>query len=387
MKLVLVGIGHAGGKIVEAFYDRETQNLPEFVVDAVAFNTARADLHSLERIPESNRYLFGQVDAKGHGVGGDRDLAASLAAEDKHELLEAIDSIPTAHADAFLIVTSLGGGTGSGAASVLTTELQRLYSQPVYGLGVLPAEDEDEIYAVNTAQSLQRLVPEVDHLLCFDNETWVRSGETVEDAYERINTEIARRLSVLFSAGEVTADRPVAESVVDASEIINTLGQNGISAVGYAESQLEESTQSTSRFGLSNLLGSDSEPVDPIQATSRITTTIRKAARRRLSVSCELSSVERVLVVVSGPPQWLNRDGIEKGRQWIAEETGCLEVRGGDYPLPNSEAISVVIVFSGVSEVSRIDDIQAVAAKVQTQESAESEEEFESFVGDEGSVE
>jgi cell division GTPase FtsZ len=48
-----------------------------------------------------------------------------------------------------------------------------------------------------------------------------------------INSEIAQRLGVVFSAGEPTSEI-VPEVVVDASEVINILSGGGVSGLGYA---------------------------------------------------------------------------------------------------------------------------------------------------------
>src|SRR6056297_3066306 len=223
MKLAMIGFGQAGGKIVDKFleYDKETGS--GIVRSAVAVNTAKADLLGLEHIPEENRVLIGQARVKGHGVGADNELGAEIAEEDIDEVQGAIDNVPIHDVDAFLLVAGMGGGTGSGGAPVLAEHLKHIYTEPVFGLGVLPAKDEGGIYTLNAARSFQTFVREVDNLLVFDNDAWRKTGESVQGGYAEINDEIVRRFGILFGAGEVGAGEEVAESVVDSSEIINTL--------------------------------------------------------------------------------------------------------------------------------------------------------------------
>ncbi len=237
MKLAMIGFGQAGGKIVDRFLDYDDRTNSRIVRAAIAVNSAKADLMGLERIPQDNRVLIGQARVKGHGVGADNELGAEIA-EDIDEVQNAIDQIPTHEVDAFLIVAGMGGGTGSGGAPVLAKHLKRIYTIPVYGLGVLPGTDEG-IYTLNAARSFQTFVREVDNLLVFDNDSWRQTGESVEGGYEQINEEIVRRFGILFGAGEVTGDQEVAESVVDSSEIINTLSGGGVSTVGYASEGVE----------------------------------------------------------------------------------------------------------------------------------------------------
>ncbi|WP_121820611.1 tubulin/FtsZ family protein [Halostella salina] len=382
MKLAMIGFGQAGGKIVDKFLEYDERSGSGIVRSAVAVNTAKADLMGLERIPEDQRVLIGQSRVKGHGVGADNELGAEVAEEDIDEVQGAIDNIPVHEVDAFLIIAGMGGGTGSGGAPVLAKHLKRIYTEPVYGLGVLPGSDEGGIYTLNAARSFQTFVREVDNLLVFDNDAWRKAGESVEGGYEEINDEIVKRFGILFGAGEVGEGDEVAESVVDSSEIINTLSGGGVSTVGYAREEVE--TQEDSGL-LSRFTGGEDDGIDTAHTTNRITSLVRKAALGRLTLPCEIEGSERALLVMSGPPQHLNRKGIERGRKWLEEQTGSMEVRGGDYPVPASNYVASVILLSGVNDVPRIKELQQVAIEAQDnieEIREESEDNLESLVED-----
>jgi len=363
MKLAMIGFGQAGGKIVDKFLEYDERTHSGIVRSAVAVNTAKADLMGLEKVPQENRVLIGQSRVKGHGVGADNELGAEIAEEDIDEVQGAIDGIPVHEVDAFLIVAGMGGGTGSGGAPVIAKHLKRIYTEPVYGLGVLPGSDEGGIYTLNAARSFQTFVREVDNLLVFDNDSWRQSGESVESGYEEINDEIVKRFGILFGAGEINQGDEVAESVVDSSEIINTLSGGGVSTVGYAREEVENSGGDSGL--LSRFTGGEDDQVDTAHTTNRITSLVRKAALGRLTLPCEIDGAERALLVMSGPPQHLNRKGIERGRKWLEEQTGSMEVRGGDYPVPDSNFVASVILLSGVTNVPRIKELQQVAIEAQ----------------------
>ena len=362
MKLAMIGFGQAGGKILDKFleYDRRTGS--EIVRAAVAVNSAKADLMGLENIPEENRVLIGQARVKGHGVGADNELGAEIAEEDIDEVQGAIDSIPVHEVDAFLVIAGLGGGTGSGGAPVLSKHLKRIYTEPVYGLGVLPSQDEGGIYTLNAARSFQTFVREVDNLMVFDNDAWRQTGESMEGGYDEINDEIVKRFGIMFGAGEIEPGAEVGESVVDSSEIINTLSGGGVSTVGYAAEEVETEEKGL----LSRFTGDDDgSDMDAANTTNRITSLVRKAALGRLTLPCEIDGAERALLVMSGPPKFLNRKGIERGRKWLEEQTGSMEVRGGDYPVSESNFVASVILLSGVTDVPRIKELQQVAIEAQ----------------------
>ncbi|GAB3663217.1 tubulin/FtsZ family protein [Halopiger thermotolerans] len=375
MKLALIGFGQAGGKIVDEFLAYDDAVGGGFAEAAIAVNSATTDLKGLEHVPQENRVLIGQARVKGHGVGADNELGASVTEEDIDEIQGAIDRIQVHEIDAFLIVAGMGGGTGSGGAPVLAKHLQRIYTEPVYGLGILPGTDEGGIYTLNAARSFQTFVREVDNLLVFDNDVWRSAGESVEGGYDRINREIVERFGLLFAAGEVGHGDHVAESVVDSSEIINTL-EDGISTIGYARETVD-----TSGGLLSSFRGE--EQFDEGAAVNRLTSLVRKATLGRLTLPCDVSSADRGLVVATGPPEHLNRKGVERGRQWLEDETGSMEIRGGDYPRPDKDEVGAIVLLSGVTDVPRVDQLQEVAIEAQeTTETvrANAQEEFSSLV-------
>ena len=358
MKLGLIGFGQAGGKIVDAFRAYERRTGTDIFTTPIAVNTAEADLAGLDRVPAADRVLIGQDRVKGHGVGADNELGAEIAAADIEAVQDAIDRLSVHEIDAFLIVAGLGGGTGSGGAPVLAEHLETIYSEPVFGLGVLPAQDEGGIYTLNAARSLRTFAREVDNLLLFDNDGWRSTGESMRGGFEQINREIVRRFGVLFGAGAVSDDGAVAESVVDSSEVINTLQGGGISTVGYARQAVE--TGSDSRF---SLFGEGSGDGGDVDATNRVTSLVREATLGRLTLPCDVAGADRSLLVVSGPPECLDRKGIERGRKWLESATGSMAVRGGDYPVPDADHVSATVLLSGVSQVPRVEELEAVAVE------------------------
>ncbi len=385
MKLAMIGFGQAGGKVVDKFLEYDKRTGSEIVRAAAAVNTAKADLMGLEHISEDQRVLIGQSRVKGHGVGADNELGAEIAEEDIDEVQGAIDSIPVHEVDAFLVVAGLGGGTGSGGAPVLAKHLKRIYTEPVYGLGILPGSDEGGIYTLNAARSFQTFVREVDNLMVFDNDAWRKTGESVQGGYEQINEEIVRRFGILFGAGEIKQGQEVAESVVDSSEIINTLAGGGVSTVGYAEEEVEERSSGGLLSRLRNDDGNDE--LDSAHTTNRITSLVRKAALGRLTLPCEIEGAERALLVLAGPPEYLNRKGIERGRKWLEEQTGSMEVRGGDYPYRGAGFVATVILLAGVTNVPRIKELQQVAIEAQdnlAEIREESEDNLDELVNDDG---
>lgn len=360
MKLVTVGVGQAGGKILDRLVEYDETRNTGFVGHKVAVNSAKSDLVGLEHVPERNRLLVGASVVGGKGTGTDPEVGEQCIREDLSQIENAISRATTSETDALLVIAGLGGGTGSGGAPVIAERLREIYAEPVYGLGILPAPDEGGIYSRNAANSLQRFVDSTDNLLAFDNGATKSSGETLSEGYREINDEIARRFGMLFSAGEIDSlDTEVAESVVDSSEIIQTLGAPGVTSVGFATEPVDTGDDG----GLLNrMFGSDeSEIATKGDATNRITSVTRRATLGQLTLPCERDSTSRALLVVSGPPEHLSRKGIDSARSWLEETTDCRTVRAGDYPLPEEEHVAASVVLAGVTDVPRIEQLQEQA--------------------------
>ncbi|HID20608.1 MAG TPA: cell division protein [Methanophagales archaeon] len=355
MRIFVIGYGQAGGRVADSFVGFAKRTGQHFVVRAMAINTAKSDLMGIQNLPMEDRLLIGESLTKGHGIGADNELGARVATEELYTVQSEIDSRGTYQVDAFLIIAGLGGGTGSGGAPVLARRLKKLYEEPVYGLGILPAKDEGSLYSLNAARSMVTLVNEVDNLFVFDNDAWKKGGESVKEAFTEINEEIVRRFGLLFGAGEANE---VGQMVVDAAEIVNTLKGGGISTIGYASEGIE-------RGGILKKVFGKKGTVEKLDSVTRITSLVRRAIAGRLTIPCDVTTAERALIIAAGPPKELSRKGIERSKVRIEEMIRGKEVRGGDFPLVKGQHVATVVLFSGVSDIPRIKELQEIGAEAQ----------------------
>ncbi|NMB79665.1 MAG: cell division protein [Methanomicrobiales archaeon] len=365
MRVFFIGCGQAGGKIVDMFIEQD-KKLGTSSFRGIAVNTARTDLMGLKNIEMRDRILIGQTMVKGHGVGTDNVTGARVTADEIDSSISAIDSRGTHDVDAFVIVAGLGGGTGSGGSPVLARHLKRIYREPVYALGIIPAPEEGRLYSYNAARSLTTLVNEADNTFIFDNSAWKNEGESVKTAFTRLNNEVVRRFGVLFRAGEVSR-MGVGEMVVDSSEIINTLRGGGITSVGYAISEVMSKRTKQQRGilgGLKDKFGGKKEANEEVlmgeDRSAKIVALVRRAMLGRLTLPCDYSTAERALVLLAGPPDEMDRKGVEKAKSWVEENIAGVEVRGGDYPV-NSEYVAAVVMLATVGNAPRIKELLDIA--------------------------
>ena len=374
MKLATIGVGNAGTKILDRMLEFEQETNRNLCRHALAINTARTDLAKPDFIPEDRRVLIGDThqEAKGHGVGGDVDVGADVAKTDIEEIRRAFDDVEIHDVDALFVSAGLGGGTGSGAGPVVINELQKMYDEPVYGLGVLPGEYEGGRPALNAARSLQSFVNGVDNFMAFDNDAWRARDQTIEEGYDEMNEELAKRIVTLLAAGEQD-ETDVAENAMDSSDIMRTLDTGGVSSIGYASSAVDSQKGLLTRFK-----GNGEEFDDEASDAAKIKGLVRRAVNSRLTIPGEVSSTDRALIVLSGPPETFARKGLESARQWIEQEADTVEVLAGDDPRHNADRLAAVVLLSNVTKTPRIDEIQNQAVdaqnKIQAQEAVRDEE-------------
>jgi hypothetical protein len=180
-----------------------------------------------------------------------------------------------------------------------------------------------------------------------------------------LNDEIVRRFGVLFRAGEVTR-AGVGEKVVDSSDIINTLRGSGITSVGYAITDVMSKSFKQRR----GLLGTLKDTLIKREGTeqvllgddksAKIIGLVRRAMLGRLTLPCDYSSAQRALVLIAGPPDELDRKGVEKAKTWVEENIAGVEVRGGDYPL-DSNYVAAVVVLATIQNAPRIKELMTSA--------------------------
>ena len=363
MRVAAVGIGGAGGRIVDRLWRDNEHREATYLGASCAIDTDTKSLNQLTALPEDQRHSFGLLETDGTGTDGDRKSGIAAIDDERLEVRRAIDSLVTSDIDAIVLVAGLAGGTGGGATAHIADALAEIYTSPIYCVSVLPAGLDDES-AVNTLQGLQALETTVDAQILFDNEAWLGNGQTVDEAAESLNETLVARLGTLFVAGETTESESVGQSVVDASEIINTLADSDFATLGYASQELEMDADADGGTIIDRLRSkfftNESADVDEIKAYDAVETTLRRAVRGKLTAECELDSANRALTVFAGPPAWLLRDAVTDGQRWLADELQSPEIQSGDMPTPGHSKLAVLVLFSGITELPRLAELETL---------------------------
>jgi cell division protein FtsZ len=107
-RIKVIGVGGGGSNAVNRMV------LAGF--DGVEFIVANTDLQALRASPAGVKLQIGSKLTKGLGAGADPNVGRQAALEDTDSIIQALDG-----ADMIFVTTGLGGGTGTGAAPVITS--------------------------------------------------------------------------------------------------------------------------------------------------------------------------------------------------------------------------------------------------------------------------
>lgn len=290
MKLVAVGLGQGGGKIVDAL---QAEDREEEIYSSYAINTARADLEGLRYVKRSRRILIGEYEMHGEGAGANYDVGRDVVRANQHAIAREMDLKDAYPYDAFMVTAGGGGGIGSPGASIVAKFLKDFGDEPVFGLYALPAvkglpKDKRILYSRNALQGYRDLKEEVESTILWDNDVYAGGGGTIREMYRRMNRWLATMLTPPLRASTVARPREVGERVIDAGDIIETL--KGDVAIGYAEKDI------------SKFIGRQEPKPKDIES-------LTKESVRNLSVPVPIEEIKTALLTAIGPADHLQSRG------------------------------------------------------------------------------
>jgi len=355
MKLVVIGIGQCGGRVADEFarLNRRSRSHRgiEVITGAYAVNTDEADLSGLSAVPSDyhHRILIGGRKTDGHGVGKINELGADIARESGDKVVDAVRVTKRFYeTDAFLIVASTGGGTGSGGLPGITQMVKERYiDKPVYTLAILPFEHEmvtEERSVYNTATSLKATFPVSDAVFLIDNQRYVRKDSSLRNNMTLINQQIVEPFYNLLCSGEEKKRKHIGAKVLDAGDIIATL--TGWTVIGHGKSVLPllklpiERTKDFHKKGTETHKG--------IQAMDE--------ALSELSLRCRPSDAGKALFLLSAPSKEMNLEIVKELGDYLRDLTRDSVIRTGDYPRERAQ-VNVTLILSQLGDVEAVREI------------------------------
>ena len=352
MKLVVIGFGQCGGRIADQFarLNRRARGRRgiEITPGIFAINTDAADLSGLSFIRSDYRHriLIGGRKTGGHGVGKINEMGAEIAREDSDKVIDAIRATPRFYeSDAFLLIASAAGGTGSGAIPIMTQCLKERYGdKPIYDLIILPFEHEEtteERAVYNSALCLKSVNLVADTVILVDNQRYIRKDFSLRNNLSKINELIAEPFYDLLCAGEEKKAKYIGAKTLDAGDIIQTL--TGWTAIGYGKAQVPVINLPLPRK--SDFRSKSTEIYKGIQAMDE--------AMGELSIGCNPIDASRALYLLSAPSKEMNMALVKDLGDYLRDIAPKATIRNGDYPRERT-IVEVTLILSGLSDVKKI---------------------------------
>ena len=350
MKFLVVGFGQCGSRLADEFarLNRRARSRRgiEIITGAFAVNTDAADLSGLNSISADyqHRILIGGRKTGGHGVGKINELGAAVAREDADKVIDAIRTVRRFYeTDAFLLIGSAGGGTGSGCLPIVTQHIKDRYmDKPVYNVVVLPFEHEEtteERTVYNSATCLKSVSSVADCVFLIDNQRYVRKDFSLRNNMNQINALIVEPFYNLLCAGEETKTRNVGAKTLDAGDIIQTLV--GWTVIGHGSEPMP-----TFKFSFwRNFRKKSIQTHRGVQAMDE--------ALSELSLKCNPASSGRALYLLSAPAKEMNMDLVKELGDYLRDIAPEAIIRNGDYPREKS-SLDVTIMLSELSDVEKV---------------------------------
>ncbi len=405
MRVLAIGLGGAGARIVDTLYGQDLQGSIH-CMSALAVDFDIDTLMRLKYLPLDARIHFPPIDPT-----TPYDVETTI---DIEQVMTQIQQVDTIEIDSILIFAGLGGSMVD-VAPLIIPELRKSFIEPIFAVVTLPCGGEGKKRSAKAADDIEELKPLVDAVILFDNDTWYRrikdelaiTDEKVakreipkrlakkilsqplnrrEYIHNLLNTNVARQMGLILHAGEFSEEGvEVGEVVLDAGEVLNTLVGMGLVAIGYAAESLPSGyLRFLDRWRPASYFIQNSQ-----NKASRIVSLAKKAIYEEVSVPCDLTSAEKALVLIAGPSQELSMRGFQTVRKWIDRSIAGLEMRSGDYPIQNTRYVGIIIMLSGMRNIPRLDELAQLREEYRIeleQEGQRSEEELPGSSGQPGTL-
>lgn len=240
-KLKVVGVGGGGCNALNNMVDANVQG-----VEFIAINT---DIKSLSMCKVPVKIQIGSKLTRGLGAGADPEVGKKAAQEDIDKITEHLNG-----SDMVFITCGLGGGTGTGASTVIS-EISKELGALTVAIVTKPFAFEGKGRMVQAEQGVAQLKTRVDSLITIPNQRLLSIGGkhmTIMEAFLRAD-------EVLLNAVRSISDLIVGSGhvVVDFADVKTIMSERGMAIMGIGESSGESRAREAAQKAISSPLLED----------------------------------------------------------------------------------------------------------------------------------
>jgi cell division protein FtsZ len=240
-RLLVVGVGGAGGNAINEMIDNGLQG-----VEFIAVNT---DAQDLKRSKAKAKIQIGLNLTKGLGAGAKHDIGQAAADESLNEIVNTLQG-----SNMVFIAAGMGGGTGTGAAHVIARAAKELNILTV-GVVTLPFLYEGPSRMRRAQQGLEELRKHVDTIIVIPNQNLFKIANeqtTFRESFHLSN-------NVLMHGVQSVTDLMVRPGIInlDFADVETVMASMGKAMMGTGEAEGDGRAAKATEMAISNPLIDD----------------------------------------------------------------------------------------------------------------------------------
>lgn len=240
-KLKVVGVGGGGCNALNNMVDASVQG-----VEFIAVNT---DVKSLSMCKAPVKIQIGSKLTRGLGAGANPEVGRQAAQEDIEKITEHLKG-----SDMVFITCGLGGGTGTGASTVIS-EISKELGALTVAIATKPFAFEGKDRMKQAENGVAQLKTRVDSLITIPNQRLLSIGGkhmTIMEAFLKAD-------EVLLNAVRSISDLIVGSGhvVVDFADVKTIMSERGMAIMGIGESTGENRAREAAQKAISSPLLED----------------------------------------------------------------------------------------------------------------------------------
>lgn len=198
-RIKVVGVGGSGGNALNTMIQGG--------LEGVEFIAANTDAQALDRSLAPVKIQLGPNLTRGLGAGGNPDVGRKAALEDVERMSEVLHG-----ADMVFVTAGMGGGTGTGAAPIIS-QIAKDQGALTVGVVTKPFLFEGRKRSKNAERGVQELIDVIDSIITIPNQRLMSLGDddiTMLDAFARADDVLLQAVQgisdLIINAGMINVD-------------------------------------------------------------------------------------------------------------------------------------------------------------------------------------
>lgn len=236
-KIVVIGVGGAGNNAVNRMIDDNISN-----VDFYVLNTDKQAL-SLSKAP--NRMVLGEDITHGLGAGGDPSVGKQAAEASSDRIKQIVEG-----ANLVFVAAGMGGGTGTGAAPVIS-KIAKEAGALTIAIVTRPFAFEGNRKVVYSVDGLNELKNNCDSLIVVNNDKLL-----INSGHLPTGKAFSEADKVLAQSVKTVTDLILMPAVInlDFADVRNILKDSGITLIGFGSGSGDKKAEDAALSALSSPL-------------------------------------------------------------------------------------------------------------------------------------